>query len=67
MNPVFFHGDDIAMGGLFIVTGIYGFAVLYFTSNKPVSTVLTNKQYRWIFGSLMAIGLFLVALHFVPD
>jgi hypothetical protein len=67
MHPVFFHGDDIAMGGLFLVMGIYGFAFLYFTSNRPLSTVMTNKQYRFLFAGLMVVGAGMIAAHFLPD
>jgi len=67
MKPVFFSGDDIAMGGLFLATGIYGFAYLFFTSNRPLSKEFTNKQYRFLFAGLMIGGAALIIAHFLPD
>jgi hypothetical protein len=67
MKPVFFRGDDIAMGGLFLVTGVYGFAYLYFTANRQLSKEMTNKQYRFLFAGMVIMGVCSIVAHFLSD
>lgn len=55
------------MGGLLLATGIYGFAYLYFTSNRSLSKEITNKQYRFIFTGTMIVGVGFIIGHFLSD
>jgi hypothetical protein len=47
MKPVWFHGDDVFVGGLLIAAGIYAFAYHYFHPDK-ISPKISSKQFRWL-------------------
>ena len=60
--------SSFGIGCLFVATGIYGLAFMYFNPKKKLSDVFTNKQYRWMFIGLIVLGALLAISDVIfPD